>query len=466
MSPLGTSQRYPSGRRSRHRLPFASGPWDDPGIVLRDRAIDIVLRLREAGHEALLAGGCVRDRLLGTEPTDYDIATSATPEEIEALFDGTVAVGKRFGVIVIPDEQRDFEVATFRTDGPYLDGRHPSTVRFATAEEDARRRDFTINAMFEDPVAGRTIDLVGGRDDLDAGVIRAVGDPRERFAEDRLRMLRAVRFAARFGFEIDPPTFDAICEGAAELERVSAERIGDELVKLLTEGAARRGFELLDATGLLAVVVPEMLEMKGCEQSADHHPEGDVFVHTLACVEQLAAGCEPTLALGVLLHDVAKPPCAETIDGRHTFHGHTRLGAEMAEAICRRLRLGNAVTERVMMLVDQHLRHCSAADMKPSTLKRFLRQDGIEELLELTRIDTLAASGDLTHHDFCVASLAELPVETLRPPPLLGGADLIAMGLEPGPRFGEILDAVEEAQLDGAIGTHEEAVALVRERFL
>ena len=434
--------------------------------MLRDRATAIVRRLRDAGHQALFAGGCVRDGLLGIEPTDYDIATSARPEQVEDLFERTVPVGRRFGIIVVVDGEQSFEVATFRADGPYLDGRHPESVRFTTLEEDAERRDFTINAMFEDPLDGSVVDLGSGRADLEARIVRAVGEPAKRFAEDRLRMLRAVRFAARFGFDIDESTLTAVREGADKLTQVAAERIGVELLKILTEGAVRRAFELLDTSGLLAVILPEMLELKGCEQSADYHPEGDVFTHTLLCIEQLDPDCSSSLSLGLLLHDIAKPRCAAIRDGRHTFYGHCPEGAHMAEAICRRLRYSNTSTERVTMLVNQHLRHCSARQMKPSTLKRFLRQDGIGELLELARMDAMASSGDLTHYRYCMDQLAELSAELLQPPPLLSGHDLSALGLQPGPLFSEILKVVEDAQLDGTLRTHEQALELVRSRYL
>jgi len=434
---------------------------DDPLVMLREAATEIVVRLRGAGYEAVFAGGCVRDRILGVDPEDYDIATSARPEQVEALFENTVAVGRKFGIIVVPAHGHDFEVATFRHDGPYLDGRHPSSVTFTTAAEDALRRDFTINAMFEDPIEDRVLDYTGGRRDLDAKVVRAVGDPRSRFAEDRLRMIRAVRFAARLGFAIEAETMAAVAEDAPRIVEVSAERLGDEVAKVLTEGRARRAFELLDTSGLLAAVLPELLAMKGCEQSPDYHPEGDVFVHTLRCIEQLPAGCTLTLALGVLLHDVAKPPCAVVRDGRHTFYGHCDLGARMAEDVCRRLRYSNAVTERVSFLVAQHLRHTSAADMRPATLKRFLRQHGIDELLELTRIDALASNGDLSHYEFCRRSLEELPAAQMRPPRLANGHDLIALGLVPGPAFKRILREVEDAQLDGRIDSREEALALI-----
>lgn len=437
-----------------------------PIAPLRDTAVRIAARLRDAGFEALFAGGCVRDKLLGVDPGDYDIVTSARPEQVEALFERTIPVGRQFGIVVVVENGVNFEVATFREDGPYADGRRPDHVRFADPETDARRRDFTINAMFEDPLNGRIIDYVGGKADLDAKVLRAVGDPRARFAEDRLRMIRAVRFATRLGFAIDPPTQAALAEQPEKIAIVSAERIGDEIVRILTEGSAAEGFRLLDETGLLGVILPEITAMKGCEQSPDHHPEGDVFTHTLLCLSHLEAGGSETLALGVLLHDVAKPVTAALRNGRHTFYGHLERGAEMAAEICTRLRRSRAVTDRVEFLVAQHLRHCSATQMRPATLKRFLRQEGIEELLELTKIDALSSNGDLSHFKFCRDTLAALGAERARPPQLLGGHDLIAMGLEPGPLFKRILDAVEDGQLDGSIETRDQALDFVKSRWM
>jgi len=430
----------------------------------REIATAIVSRLREAGHEAFFAGGCVRDRLLDIEPSDYDVATSARPEQVESLFDRTIPVGRAFGVMIVVAGGHDTEVATFRDDGAYLDGRRPLSVSFCDARRDSLRRDFTINAMFEDPLSGEILDFVGGRDDLAAGVIRCVGEPKRRFAEDHLRLLRALRFAARFAFTIDDPTLSAIGEYADRLVEVSAERIGYELKRILTEGGARRGFELLDGTGLLQVVLPEMISMKGCEQSSDYHPEGDVFVHTLGCLGHLTAGCSLTLALGVLLHDIAKPPTAKLRDGKHTFYGHCELGAQMAEDICARWRYSNEVRDATAILVAQHLRHCAAPGMKPSTLKRFLRQPCIDELLELARIDALSSNGDLSNYEFCKNKLEEVSVEEMRPQPLINGRDLIAMGLEPGPIFATILGDIEDAQLEGRISTREQALALARER--
>ncbi len=431
-------------------------------MTLRDHATAVVKTLQDAGFQAVFAGGCVRDAILGLEPSDYDVATSAEPADIERLFPKTIPVGKRFGVMVVPAGGHNIEVATFRSDGLYVDGRHPVSVTYSDARADALRRDFTINAMFEDPVSGETLDYVGGREDLAAGVIRAVGDPSRRFAEDHLRLLRAVRFACRFDFALDGPTREALAAKADTIKEVSAERIGDEVVKILTEGRAKQGFELLDEVGLVQWIIPEMVAMKECEQSPDSHPEGDVFVHTMLCLGNLPAGCSEPLALGVLLHDIAKPACAIERDGRHTFYGHTKLGAEMAVEICKRLRRSGAVTDRVEFLVEQHLRHCSASNMKKSTLKRFLRQQGIDELLELTRIDAVSSNGDLTHYEFCKSALDSLEPEQIRPQPLLSGRDLIEMGLSPGPRFKKLLQAVEDAQLEGRVSTSEEALELVR----
>jgi tRNA nucleotidyltransferase/poly(A) polymerase len=434
--------------------------------MLREEATAIVRRLQQAGHEAVFAGGSVRDALLGREPSDYDIATSATPDEVEALFERTVPIGRSFGILLVASGEHHFEVATFRKDEGYEDGRRPVAVTFTDIESDARRRDFTINAMFEDPIAGRILDFTGGRDDLAAGVLRAVGDPAERFREDSLRLLRGVRFSARFGLAVEAATLAALKANAATITRVSVERIGDELVRMLTEGRAQRAFELLDQTGLLDHVLPEISAMKGCEQSPDSHPEGDVFVHTLLCLSHLEAGCTETLALGVLLHDVAKPACAETKpDGKRTFYGHTRDGAHMAEAILRRLRRSNATIDRVAFLVDQHLRHCSAQAMRASTLKRFLRQDGIDELMALAKIDALSSSGDLGHWEFCRDALERLSAEQIRPEPLLRGGDLIELGIAKGPLFRTILTAVEDAQLDGKLSSREAALDFVREKF-
>jgi poly(A) polymerase len=432
---------------------------------VRETAASIVRRLRAAGHEAYFAGGCVRDQLLGRTPEDYDVATSAPPEHVRALFPRTVPVGMQFGVILVLEAGHEFQVATFRSDDAYVDGRRPSRVYFGSAEADAQRRDFTINALFLDPETGRVLDFVDGEADLAAGRIRAIGDPGARIAEDRLRMLRAVRFAARFGFVIDEETRRAIRQAAPTLVDIAAERIGEEIVKILTEGAARRGFELLHETELLAIVLPEIAAMQGVAQSPDHHPEGDVWRHTLLLLQQLPAGVSETLALGALLHDVAKPETAAVRGDRVTFWRHAELGAERAVAICQRLRRSRSVWERVEYLVRHHLRLVEAPVMRPATLKRLLAADGFDELCRLVRLDALASSCDLGPVLFCEAKRRELAIEELRPPPLLGGRDVLAMGYEAGPRIGEILRAIEDAQLDGALRTREEAESFVRDRF-
>jgi poly(A) polymerase len=427
----------------------------------------IAAHLREAGYTAYLAGGCVRDRLLGQAPKDFDVASNAPAAVVQRLFPKTIPVGVQFGVVVVVHDGESVEVATFRADDVYLDGRHPTAVRFSSPEEDARRRDITINGMFLDPVNDTVIDYVGGQADLAGGVIRAIGDPAARIREDRLRMLRAVRFAARFSFAIEPATFAAIRTAAPSIVDIAWERIGDEVVRILTDstaGSARRGFELLDDSGLLAPVLPEVAALKGVAQSPDHHPEGDVWVHTLGLLEQLHQPRE-TLALGALLHDIAKPRTAQRTEKRITFYGHCEIGADMAVAICQRLRRSHATWERVAYLVRDHLRLVHAPEMRLSTLKRFLAHDGIEELLELARLDALASNRDLTYYDFCRQKLQDLGREEIKPQPLIRGRDLLALGLEPGPRLGEILDAVSEAQLDGTLTTGEQALAWVRERY-
>jgi len=432
----------------------------------RQIAAGIVRRLRAAGHEAYFAGGCVRDELLGRRPLDYDVATSAPPEVVQRLFPRTVPVGAQFGVVLAIEDGTPFEVATFRSDDAYVDGRRQSRVHFGSAEEDARRRDFTVNGLFLDPVDGRVLDFVGGQTDLRAGVIRAIGDARARIAEDRLRMLRAVRLAARLGFAIEPATLAGIAAAASTVIDIAAERIGDEVVKILTEGAARRGFELLAETGLLDAVLPEVARMRGVAQSADFHPEGDVFTHTLLLLSQLPAAAPETIALGALLHDVAKPTCAAVHDGRITFYGHPHVGADVAVAVCQRLRRSRAVWERVAYLVRNHLRLVQAPEMRLSTLKKMLREDGFDELLVLARLDALASNRDLRYVAFCERRRTELAqAEDVRPPRLLGGDDLIALGYGPGPLFTEMLGALEEAQLEGEVRTREEAVAFVIARY-
>jgi poly(A) polymerase len=435
-------------------------------VTPRELAGKICRVLAEAGHEAYLVGGCVRDIVLGREPSDYDVSTDATPERVVALFPGSLTVGAKFGVVVVVEQGIQVEVATFRSDISYSDGRHPDRVVYShSAADDVRRRDFTINGLLMDPRTGEVIDLVGGRADLDARLVRAIGDPELRFQEDKLRMLRAIRFAARFGFAIELTTFAAIRSLAPEISQVSAERIRDELTRLLTEGSARRGFELLDASGLLPAVLPEVARMKGVEQPPEFHPEGDVWSHTRIMLEGLPAGVPETLAWGVLLHDVGKPPTFTPASGPGTrirFDSHTEVGAAMAEAICRRLRFSNASTEQIVSLVRNHLRFIDVPRMRPATLKRFVRLPRFEEHLELHRLDCLSSHGKLDAYEFVRRFLAETPPEEVRPPRLVSGDDLKALGLSPGPLFGKILAAVEEAQLEGRVKTREEALDLLR----
>lgn len=439
---------------------------DDGSMSAGERAARAVIeRLHAAGHVAYFVGGSVRDQLRGEEPSEFDVATDATAAAVQALFPRTVPVGAQFGVVLVLVDGQPVEVASFRADAEYRDGRRPSAVRPATPEEDARRRDFTINGMFRDAASGAVLDFVGGRADLDAGIIRAIGDPAARFAEDRLRMLRAVRFAARLGFTIEPATFAAIRAHATAITGVSWERIGDELVRILTEGAAARGFALLDESGLLAEVLPEVAAMKGVAQSPDFHPEGDVFTHTLLLLGGLRRPT-PELALAALLHDVAKRECAQRRpDGRITFHGHAEIGAVRAVAICQRLRRSRETWERVEWLVRHHLRIAAAPQMRRSTLRRFLAEPHIEELLELARLDVLASNQNLEAYDFCRQAQAAFAGEPIRPPPLLRGRDLLALGYPSGPLFAEILRAVEERQLEGELATRDDAVAWVRRAY-
>ncbi len=433
----------------------------------RELAEKICRVLADAGHEAFLVGGCVRDLVLGRQPEDYDVATNATPDLVESLFPGSLTVGAKFGVVVVAEDGIPVEVATFRSDISYSDGRHPDRVVYSrSAEEDVRRRDFTINGLLLDPRSGQVLDFVGGRADLEAGLIRAIGDPEHRFAEDKLRMLRAIRFAARFGFAIELTTFAAIRRLAPEIRQVSAERVRDELTRLLREGSARRGFELLDASGLLPEVLPEVARTKGVPQPPEFHPEGDVWIHTRLMLQELPSGVSETLAWAVLLHDVGKPPTfmpASEPGSRIRFDGHAEVGAVMTQAICKRLRFSNAQTEQTVSLVRNHLRFIDVPRMKPATLKRFVRLPAFDEHLELHRLDCLSSHGKLDTYDFVRRFLAETPAEEVRPPRLVDGNDLKSLGFNPGPLFGKILTAIEEAQLDGRVKTREEALALMAE---
>jgi poly(A) polymerase len=465
---------------------------------MKSFAISIIRTLREHGHEAYLVGGCVRDLLLNREPADYDVSTSAAPDEVMRIFPETYAVGAQFGVVLVPATEsalpadrglrssasteepgsRDLpclvgahfppetvEVATFRSDIGYSDGRHPDGVRFSKdPREDVERRDFTINGLLFDPLENRVLDFVGGQNDLKTKTIRAIGEPGRRFAEDKLRMLRAVRFAARLGYTIEPETFREIKKQAGGIGQVSRERVRDELTKMLTEGHPRQAFLLLDETALLGEVLPEISAMKGVEQPPQFHPEGDVFVHTLLLLENLPRPCPATLAWGALLHDVGKPPTFRVAE-RIRFDGHVEVGVKMAEGICRRLHFSNHDSEQILGLIANHMRFGHATQMNQSTLKKFLRLPRFDEHLDLHRLDCLASHRDLTSYNFVREKLAATPPEVMRPAPLIRGEDLIAAGYTPGPRFKQILSAVEDGQLEGRLRSKEDAMELVGRQF-
>ena len=431
----------------------------------QDKALAILRRLRDNGFIALFNGGCVRDRLLGIPIKDYDIATDARPEVVQRLFEETVAVGAKFGVIMVIIDGEPFEVATFRADAPYTDGRRPSSVRFGAIEEDAKRRDFTIGGMYFDPFEDRLIDLVGGMRDLRAGIIRAIGNPYDRFAEDHLRVMRAARFAARLNFTIEPETQAAMKATAPMVPKVSAERIGEEIVRLMTEGGAARGMDLMVETGIMKEVLPEVLPMIGCLQPPNYHPEGDVYVHTRIAVAMLSPGCTETLAFGILFHDIAKPNTRAEQNGKVTYYGHTEIGAQMAIDILARLRRSRATQERVAYLVKNHLKLTMAPRMRTSTLKRMLSEDGFDELLEVSRMDALASSSYLGHYHFCRRAMTELTPAQMRPPRFVSGKDLIGMGFKPGPAFKNILQELEDLQLDGALADRDAAIEYVRQHY-
>jgi putative nucleotidyltransferase with HDIG domain len=429
----------------------------------RDFATGVVRRLNDAGHRALFAGGCVRDMLLGKEPQDYDVATSATPEQVSALFPRSISVGAAFGVITVLSEGEDpmqVEVATFRGETTYSDGRHPDSVCFTDEVEDVKRRDFTVNGLLFDPLKQEVLDYVEGKRDLERKTIRAIGDPKRRFQEDHLRMLRAIRFATRLGFEIEGATFGAIKDNAEKILNISAERIRDELNQMLTGPNPRRAFELLKQSRLLKHILPEIDIMEGVQQPPEFHPEGDVWVHTLMLLGQLE-NAPLTLALGALFHDVGKPPTFVIAD-RIRFNEHERVGAEMTEKIMARLKYSNEEIERVCGLVKQHMVFKDTNKMRPATLKKFLRQPHFDEHLALHKLDCMASHRDLTALNFCTEELAKQPPEKLRPEPLVSGVDLIALGLKPGPEFKKILGEVEDRQLEGALSTRDEALAYIK----
>jgi len=428
-------------------------------------ARQVITKLRASGHQAYLVGGCVRDLLLHAQPKDFDVATDARPDRVMDLFPRSGRVGAHFGVVLVREFFEQVEVATFRSDHEYLDGRHPEHVRFETdPREDVLRRDFTINGLMMDPDDGRILDFVDGRADLERGIIRAIGDPVARFREDHLRLLRAIRFAARLNFRIEPATFEAIQRHHALIHKVAAERVRDELVRILTEGGARRGFELLDSTGLLADLLPEVAAMKGVAQPPQYHPEGDVWTHTLLLLEQLPHPVSPTLALGALLHDVGKPPTYR-VSGRIRFDGHVEAGEQIANGILNRLRFSRAQIDQVEALIANHMKFKDLHRMNESTLKRFLRMPEFQEHLELHRLDVLGSNRRLDNYELAKRKLAEYREEQLKPEPLLTGTDLIGLGYSPGPVFTSILHAVEDAQLEGTIATFDDALTLVRTRF-
>ena len=434
--------------------------------LLKETAIGIVKRLRERGFSALFAGGCVRDMLMGNVPEDYDIATDARPDDIINIFERTVPVGIHYGVVLVMENGFEFEVATFRSDGTYTDGRHPDTVTFCDARGDALRRDFTINGMFYDPVDDKHFDYVGGRKDLKARLVRAIGDPSERFNEDRLRMIRAVRFACRFDYKIEDQTADAIKRLYDKILTVSMERTRDELRKILTGPNPHTGIKMLDDLNLLNEILPEVTAMKGVRQPENYHPEGDVFTHTLLTLSELAASQTSVdsweLAMAVLLHDIGKPVTFEIAD-RIRFNNHDNIGADMSERICERLKMSNAEKERITWLVRMHLYLRHAQQMRISKLKRLFAHEGYPELAELYKVDSLASTGDLEDYNFCQNMFEELQEEEIKPEPLITGNDLIAMGLKPGPIFSKILDAIKDDQLEQKITTKEEALKRAKE---
>lgn len=427
-------------------------------------ALTIARTLRDHGYEALFAGGAVRDLLLGKTISEIDIATSAPPQEVEALFEHTIPVGKQFGVIIVVIDSINYEVTTFRQESGYVDGRHPGQVWFTDAQQDALRRDFTVNGIFLDPLTEEVIDYVNGRADLERRIVRTVGPATQRFEEDKLRVLRAVRFACQLGFEMDPETYRELRRYAPQLTQVSWERIRDELLKTLTGPDPARGLQLLADSGILSVILPEVAAMQGVPQPPEYHPEGDVFIHT-QLMFALSRDLDGTLALGILLHDVGKPPTF-AVKERIRFDGHVEVGAEMAEEICRRLRCSTEQTEEVVDLVKNHLKFMNVFEMRESTLKRFLRKENFNKHMILHRLDCLASHGDLSSYRFCEQKLKELSEEEIRPAPLVSGYDLIDLGLKPGPIFSEILTALEDLQLEGELTSKEEALDWVRAHYL
>jgi tRNA nucleotidyltransferase/poly(A) polymerase len=433
-------------------------------VTLPPHIIEIIHRLHQAGHLAFLAGGSVRDFLLNRDSKDHDIATSATPTQIATLFPGSQLVGAHFGVVIVPASgSRWVEVATFRTDGSYGDGRRPQSVAFSTPEQDAQRRDFTINGLFYDPETNRLIDHVGGQADLAAQLIRAIGDPTARFQEDHLRLLRAIRFATTLDFTIDPLTWSALRHAAPLIAKISPERVRDELDRIWLATHRLSGFDLLVDSGLMAHILPEILHLQGCQQPPQFHPEGDVFVHTRLMLSLLPPDASLPLVLSVLLHDIAKP-ATRTVDadsGRIRFNGHDKLGAEMTGTILRRLKYSNDIIQATIAAVANHMHFIGVQQMRTSTLKRFLARPHIDDELELHRVDCLGSNGLLDNYEFLQQKRAEFATapQPLIPPPLLTGHDLIALGWTPCPAFTDILHNAQSLQLEGTLTTREEALA-------
>lgn len=432
-------------------------------------AKQVVTTLNNKGYSAYCVGGCARDMVMGKSPWEYDITTSATPEQVTEIFSHTVPIGASFGVMLVLKDEFTFEVATFRKDESYSDGRHPDSVTYSgDVEEDVLRRDFTINGMLYDPIKEEVIDYTGGLDDIDAGIIKAIGEPVKRFTEDKLRMMRAIRFCSRYGFEIEKKTYEAILELAPEIYQVSSERVRDELIKIISQENPGTGLMLLSETGLLNMILPEIEKMRGVEQPPEFHPEGDVFVHTCLVLDKLYENTQgevpPELALGALLHDVGKPPTYSVSD-RIRFNAHDRVGAEMSRSICRKLKLSNKQSDTIYELIREHLKFKDVFKMRKSTLKRFIGMEDFDLHLALHLADCQASHGMRDAYDFVVEKLEELGEEEIKPKPLIGGQELIDMGYKPGPLFSEILNAVEEAQLEGEIASHEEALELVSSKY-
>lgn len=432
---------------------------------LEATAHQIARRLADAGHVAYFAGGCVRDSLLGNKPKDYDIATSATPDEVLALFPKSDPVGAHFGVILVRENGLPFEIATFRHDGSYQDGRHPESVTFSTPEEDAQRRDFTVNGLFKNPENGEVIDFVDGLKDLESRTLRAIGVPADRFQEDALRLMRAVRFATSLDFEIEPDTWQAVCDNVNLLEQISVERVRDEFSRILTSPHRARGFDLLTESGLMRHIVPEIYALIGCEQPPQWHPEGDVYTHTRIMLDMLGDAPSLELALGVMLHDIGKPPTFsyDEEDDRIRFNGHDRVGAEMAEKILRRLKYSNKTVEAACAMVANHMNFMNVQDMRTAKVKRFLSRPTIEDEMELHRVDCASSNGFTENYDFLRKKQQEFAAEPLIPEPLITGKDLIDLGYEPGPDFKHILQAVQTEQLEGRVADRDQAMGFVRE---